>query len=111
MKARHKALGLVLGAFALGACDKIDTGGGSKDLKTDKDKVSYGIGMDIGRTLKAQHFLADDLDLNKLRLGMQDAMGGKTSLLSDSAMREVMMGFQQKMMARQDSLNKKQGED
>jgi FKBP-type peptidyl-prolyl cis-trans isomerase FklB len=111
MRIRHKAIGLVLGAFALGACDKIDTGGGSKELKTDKDKVSYGIGMDIGRTLKTQSLGAEDLDLNKLRQGMQDALAGNKSLLSDSALSQVMMGFQQKMMAKQDSLNKKKGEE
>jgi FKBP-type peptidyl-prolyl cis-trans isomerase FklB len=111
MRIRHHAIGLVLGAFALGACDKIDTGAGSKELKTDKDKVSYGIGLDIGRTLKAQSLGGDDLDLNKLRQGMQDALSGNKALLSDSMLQTVMMSFQHQMMAKQDSLNKKSGEE
>jgi FKBP-type peptidyl-prolyl cis-trans isomerase FklB len=111
MRIRHRAIGLVLGAFALGACDKIDTGAGSKELKTEKDKVSYGIGLDIGRTLKAQSLGSEDLDLGKLRQGMQDALSGNKAMLSDSSLQQVMMGFQQKMMAKQDSLNKKKGEE
>lgn len=111
MKAWNGALGLVMGAIVLVACDKIDTGAGSKTLTTDKDKVSYGIGLDIGRTLKQQSFESGDLDLAKLRQGMQDALSGEKAMLTDEELSKVMMAFQQKMMAKQDSLKKQKAGD
>ena len=38
-------------AFAFAAC----AGGAKVDLNNQKDKLSYGIGMDIGRNLKKQN--------------------------------------------------------
>ena len=102
------AIGLAVLAFA--ACDKIDTKG-NRELKTQKDKVSYGIGLDIGRSFKQQNLATGDVDLDKLRIGIQDAMGEAKPILSDSQLQETMTAFQKDMMARQDSTNKKKGED
>lgn len=100
-----------LAVFAFSACDKIDTKSSSRDLTTTKDKVSYGIGLDIGRSFKQQNLGASDIDMDKLRTGIQDALGDVKPLLSDSQLTETMMTFQKEMMARQDSLSKKAGED
>jgi FKBP-type peptidyl-prolyl cis-trans isomerase len=100
-----------LAVFAMTACDKIDTKSASRDLTTSKDKVSYGIGLDIGRSFKQQNLGASDIDMDKLRTGIQDAMGDVKPLLTDSQLTETMMTFQKEMMARQDSLSKKAGED
>jgi FKBP-type peptidyl-prolyl cis-trans isomerase len=105
---RASAIGLAVLAFA--ACDKIDTKG-SRELKSQKDKVSYGIGLDIGRSFKQQNLAVGDVDLDKLRIGIQDAMGGVKPLMSDSQLQETMMSFQKDMMGRQDSVNKKKGEE
>ncbi len=110
MNTWKKALSICLSGIAMAACDKIDTKA-SRDLKTQKDKVSYGIGLDIGRSFKTQSLDVKDIDLDKLRIGIQDAMGGSKPLMSDSALQETMMGFQKTMMARQDSVNRKKGED
>ncbi len=100
--------GLAISAvLAFTGCDKIDTkGGGSRELKTQKDSVSYGIGMDIGQSLKSQSFEPTTLDLDKLKFGIQDKLAGTKSAMSDSQMQVVLMAFQQRMMARTDSLNK-----
>lgn len=110
MNTWKKALSICLSGIAMAACDKIDTKA-SRDLKTSKDKVSYGIGLDIGRSFKQQSLDAKDIDLDKLRIGIQDAMGGVKPLMSDSQLSETMMSFQKEMMARQDSVNRKKGED
>jgi FKBP-type peptidyl-prolyl cis-trans isomerase FklB len=106
---RACAMGLAVLAGTFLACDKIDTKG-SRELKTQKDKVSYGIGLDIGRSFKQQNLATQDIDLDKLRMGIQDAMGAGKPALSDSQLTETMMGFQKTMMARQDSTNKAKGE-
>ncbi len=110
MNTWKKALSICLSGIAMAACDKIDTKG-SRELKTQKDKVSYGIGMDIGRSFKQQNLDGKDIDMDKLRTGIQDIMGGVTPLLSDSQLQETMMGFQKEMAGRQDSVNRKKGEE
>jgi FKBP-type peptidyl-prolyl cis-trans isomerase len=107
---RASAMGLAVLAASFFACDKIDTKG-SRELKTQKDKVSYGIGLDIGRSFKQQNLAATDVDLDKLRMGITDALTGAKAAMSDSQLTETMMAFQKDMMARQDSTNKKKGEE
>jgi FKBP-type peptidyl-prolyl cis-trans isomerase len=102
---RASAMGLAALAATFFACDKIDTKG-SRELKTQKDRVSYGIGLDIGRSFKQQNLAAGDVDLDKLRIGINDALGGVKPILSDSQLQETMMAFQKEMMARVDSTNK-----
>lgn len=102
---RASTLGLAGLALAFTGCDKIDTQG-SRELKTQKDKVSYGIGLDIGRSFKQQNLAGPDVDLDKLRWGIQDAMGGAKPAMTDSQLQQTMMDFQKTMMARQDSTNK-----
>ena len=101
---RAGALGFAA-SLALTACDKIDTHG-SRDLKTQKDKVSYSIGIDIGRSFKQQNLGGADIDLEKLRYGIQDAMNGNKAALTDSQLQATMMDFQKVMMARNDSTQK-----
>ena len=114
---RASIMGTAAMVFALAftstftACDKIDTHG-SRELKTQKDKVSYGIGLDIGRSFKQQNLEGKDVDLDKLRMGIQDAIGGVKPAMSDSQLQQTMMEFQKAMMARMDSTNKaKAGEN
>jgi FKBP-type peptidyl-prolyl cis-trans isomerase FklB len=101
---RAWAIGLVA-TFAMTACDKIETHG-SRELKTQKDKVSYSIGIDIGRSFKQQNLGGADIDLEKLRFGIQDAMTGAKLAMSDSQLQSTMMEFQKVMMARNDSAQK-----
>jgi FKBP-type peptidyl-prolyl cis-trans isomerase FklB len=110
MNTWKKALSICLSGIAMAACDKIDTKA-SRDLKTQKDKVSYGIGLDIGKSFKQQSLEGKDIDLDKLRIGIQDALGAVKPMMTDSQLSETMMAFQKEMMARQDSVNRKKGED
>jgi FKBP-type peptidyl-prolyl cis-trans isomerase FklB len=76
--------------------------------KTDKDKVSYSLGVDIGRTLQR---LQLDLNEDALSKGIGDVLGGKPMAMTDQELQETLQGFQQKMMQKQqEALAKKQDE-
>ena len=79
-------------------------------LKTQKDKMSYIIGMDIGNNLKKQSI---DVDPNVLAKGIKDALAGQKPLLSDQEIRETMTAHQNEMKTKQEALakeNKEQGD-
>jgi FKBP-type peptidyl-prolyl cis-trans isomerase FklB len=73
-------------------------------LTTEKDKVSYIIGTEIAKNLKKQGI---DIDPEFLFKGLKDAFTDQKLALSDSEIQQVMMAFQQEMMAKQ---SKKAGE-
>ena len=100
-----------LAGLALFACDKIDTHSSSHELKTEKDKISYAIGLDIGRSFKHQSLDTKDVDLDKMRAGIVDVLSDAKLQLADSQVTQIMTAFQQQIMARQDSVNRKKGEE
>ena len=77
-------------------------------LKNQKDKVSYAIGLNIGRNLandlKKQLI---DIDSNLLTRGIQDALAGAKPLLTDQEIQETMVAFQKEMMAKWEEVGKK----
>ena len=83
-------------------------------LKTDKDKVSYSIGLDIGTNFKRQSV---DLDQKALAAGIADGLSGGKPLLTEDEVRKVLAQFQQQMAAKAQQLaqqlaekNQKEGE-
>lgn len=79
------------------------------DLKTEKDSVSYAIGMNIGNNFRMQEV---DVDLDILLTAMHHTVKdtGKAQLTEDEAM-AVINAWQQKMMAKQQEKAMKQGEE
>jgi FKBP-type peptidyl-prolyl cis-trans isomerase FklB len=76
--------------------------------KTDKDKISYSLGVDIGRTLQR---LQLDLNEDALSKGIGDVLGSKPMAMTDQELQETLQAFQQKMMQKQqEALAKKQDE-
>lgn len=75
--------------------------------KTQKQKVSYTIGLDIGKNMKRQKL---DVDIPQLARGIQDGISDAKPVLSDSEMQEVMTVFQKEVLARMAEKNKKDGE-
>jgi len=69
-------------------------------LETQKQKVSYSIGMDIGRNLKQNEI---DVEMGALARGIKDAMAdsNSTPLLTQAQIEETMQKFQQEMMVKQ----------
>ncbi len=76
-------------------------------LKSQKDKVSYSMGMDIGMTLKSQSI---DFDPALLARGIKDAISGQKPLMTNQEIRETLATFQKEMMAKQQELAKQLGE-
>jgi FKBP-type peptidyl-prolyl cis-trans isomerase FklB len=76
-------------------------------LKSQKDKVSYTIGINIGNNVKQ---LPMEVDLDILYKGFKDAVSGGKLLLSEEEMRTAMAAFQKEMTAKQAEMMKSQGE-
>ena len=60
-------------------------------LKTDKDKESYAIGLNIGKSI---HRDGVDVDPNILLRGMKDALAGGKTMMTDDEAKEVMTTLQ-----------------
>ena len=71
-------------------------------LKDQKDKVSYSIGLDIGFTFKKQNM---DMNPDAILAGIKDALNNKPQLTTEQT-REVMAAFQKDMVAKQEKTNK-----
>ena len=83
-------------------------------LKTKKDKVSYVIGVNVGKGMQQQSI---DIDPDIFAKGLKDAMTGAKTAMTDEEMRQVMTAFQKEMTEKQaekmkviGEKNKKEGE-
>ncbi len=83
-------------------------------LKTQKDKASYAIGLNIG---KSMHKDSVDIDLSILLRGLRDGLAGSKPLLTDDEARAAMVTLQSEMRKKQEEkmlvqgeANKKEGE-
>lgn len=74
-------------------------------FKTEKDLVSYGIGMHLAKGFKKD---AIDIDNEILLIGLQDGMAGR-ALLSDKSLRQVMNTFQGEVRRKAAAENQKKG--
>jgi FKBP-type peptidyl-prolyl cis-trans isomerase FklB len=83
-------------------------------LKTDKDKQSYGVGVQLGSILKAQGV---DVDSAVVLKGLNDALAGGKLMMTDDELRATMTALQQQVNQREEQQkaaaavnNKKEGE-
>jgi FKBP-type peptidyl-prolyl cis-trans isomerase FklB len=71
-------------------------------LKTQKDKASYAVGLNVGRNLGAQlHQQAVELDQAILLRGMKDALAGGKTLLTDDEVKAALGQLQADVRTRQ----------
>ena len=82
-------------AAADSGADAVPERGG---MKTEREQVSYAIGMQIGESLKG---VKDDIDLATLFKAVRGAVDEKEPLLTPAEAMEVMQGFGMRMQARQ----------
>jgi FKBP-type peptidyl-prolyl cis-trans isomerase len=66
----------------------------SSAFKDEKDKLSYTIGVDIGKTLQR---IPAELNQSALTQGITDVLGNKPKALTDAELQQVMQAFQQKL--------------
>jgi FKBP-type peptidyl-prolyl cis-trans isomerase FkpA/FKBP-type peptidyl-prolyl cis-trans isomerase FklB len=93
-----------LSAFAFGSSPK------KADLSTDKGKLSYTIGQQIGRQLKGAGF---GIDRDTLFASIGEALDGKESQMSPQDMQAAMMKTQEAQQGKMEAegkVNKEKGE-
>ena len=76
-------------------------------LKNQKEKISYSIGMEIGKNFKKQSI---DVDPEVVFKGIQDGTSGGKALMTEQEIRDTMAAFQKERMAKQEEETKKLGE-
>jgi len=75
--------------------------------KTQKDRVSYVIGVDIGANLKKQSI---EVNPDLLFKGIKDGLSGNKLMMSDQEIKETIATFQKEIQAKQEELAKRMGE-
>ncbi len=85
------------------------------ELKSQKDKSSYAIGLDMGNSLKKSEI---DVNPDILVKGIKDALAGGKQLMTDQEIKETIVALQKDIQAKQQARmktvgekNKKEGED
>lgn len=105
-----KSFGYLLAgaAFAL-ACDA--TAADAKALESQKQKASYGVGMNVGKSFKSDLI---DLDIEAFTAGFKDALAGKEPAVAAAEMEKAMAELRADVSKRSDermTANKKTGEE
>lgn len=96
-------------AAVLGLAMSTTIAADASSLTTDKDKLSYSIGADLGKNFKTQGI---DINPEALSKGMQDGMSGAQLILTEQQMKDVLNKFQKDLMAKRTSeFNKKSEEN
>jgi len=92
MRIRHSAA-LLGAALLLAACG--GTGSSNAALDTDDQKASYGIGLDMGRSLEPAK---GRLDMAAFTRGVEDAMSGADPALAEDVVQAALQAFSQSIM-------------
>jgi FKBP-type peptidyl-prolyl cis-trans isomerase FklB len=79
----------------------------AREPKDQKEKLSYVLGVDIGKALQKQGVA---IDAELVAKGIKDGVSGGKLLMSEKEIQETMMGFQKEMRAKQEEANKQAGE-
>lgn len=85
-------------AKAPAAAPAESTAGQAPAFKTQKDKVSYAIGMEMGKGVKVQGI---EVDPAIMMQGLKDALSGGKSQMSEEELRQVMTALQQEIRQKQ----------
>lgn len=83
-------------------------------LKTDKDKTSYAVGIDLGRNLRN---VGSDIQVDAMMRGLSDGLNGVKGALPDSQIHALMEAYradlghkQEQVMQREKVANEERGE-
>ena len=75
-------------------------------LKTQKEKVSYAIGMEMGKGVKTGGI---DIDPALVTQGLKDALSGAKPQMSEDELKQVITGLQQEMRQKQQQVQEAAG--
>ena len=76
-------------------------------LKTEKERLSYAMGMDLGKQLRSRSV---DIDPAVFAKALEDALSGGKTLLTDAEAKAALAAFQKAIMAKQAAEAKVAGE-
>ncbi|MDP3560937.1 MAG: FKBP-type peptidyl-prolyl cis-trans isomerase [Legionellaceae bacterium] len=77
-------------------------------LNTDIEKLSYSIGVDLGKNIKKQGI---DINVPAMSKGIQDAMSDGQLQMSDAEMKDALVKFQKDLMAKRTATFEKKAEE
>ena len=100
MKRRKEKLlkAIITGLFLISlilapASPQLIAAGPASALQTQKDKESYSIGYEVGRSMKTDGV---DVDFNVLTQGLEDAINQKEPRLKDEEMRKLIVDLRKR---------------
>jgi FKBP-type peptidyl-prolyl cis-trans isomerase FkpA len=88
----------LMAASVMAAVASVSVYAADAQLKTDKDKSSYMVGMDVGKGLSQ---IKDELDISVVIQAMQSVIKGDKPALSDEEYAKVRKEFAEKLQAKQ----------
>ncbi|CAN7166863.1 FKBP-type peptidyl-prolyl cis-trans isomerase [Pseudomonas sp. LjRoot71] len=100
MKQHRLAAAVALVGLVLAGCDSQTS---EITLETPAQKASYGIGLNMGKSLAQEGM--DDLDSNAVAQGIEDAIGKKEQRLKDEELIEAFAFLQKRAEERMVALN------
>lgn len=98
---------LISAIFSVAMVTGIASAQSKVSLTTEKEKVGYSIGLDIGSNFKRQGV---DLDPKAIAAGIADGMSGAKPLLNEEEINKVMTEFRQQMGKRAEETARKAAE-
>ncbi len=104
---RPVACGALAAAMLFSASAVRAAGPAAAAPTTDKDRTSYAIGQNIGKSLKPA---SGDLDLDVLKAAIDDVLTGRPSRMTDAEIQSALQGFSAKMQEKQAAESKAQAE-
>lgn len=93
-----KCFALIVSVLLTGAglaCAQESESGSGEAPATQMEKVSYSIGLNMGRSLEQQSV---EVDLDQLIQGIRDGLGDAEAKMTDEEIQTTMQAFQQEMM-------------
>ena len=99
MKQHRLAAAVALVTLVLAGCDSQT----SVELKTPAQKASYGIGLNMGKSLAQEGM--DDLDSKAVALGIEDAVGKKEQKIKDDDLVAAFADLQKRAEERMTKMN------
>ncbi len=100
MKQHRLAAAIALVSLTLSGCDSQTS---EVELKTPAQKASYGIGLNMGKSLSQEGLR--DLDSKAVALGIEDAIGKKEQKLKNEELTEAFAFLQKRTEERMAKLN------
>lgn len=89
------------GSILLACAISMNAQAADNKYKTEKARLSYAIGVQIGGSLKSQGF--NDIDASALGQAVSDVLNGAKLKVSNKEMQEAIEAFQKKKMAERDA--------